>query len=205
MKIKPVYILGAVIAMLMTPLTASAQQKEDHKPDQIRFGLGGYPLMESIRFTGIGAYPGYYYRGPDLNRIYGDYKMPAYSTGVMNVETSWFLKKWFTFTLTTSASLSWQNFKDSMTDKRIGTDLAVDFYVIPQARFNWIGRDHLANLYTTIGLGAMIGTDFNDMTVIPAVQFTPIGIEIGRNVFGFCEFGIGMLYVGGQAGVGIRF
>lgn len=193
------------IALLLVPMMTSAQKKEDHRPDQIRFGLGGYPVIESLWFNGIGAYPDEYYRGPELNRIYGDYKTPAYSTGVMNVETSWFLRKWFTFTLTTSASLSWQGFKDSVTDKRTGADVIIDFYIIPQARFNWIGRDHLVNLYSTFGLGAMLGTDFEDLTVLPAIQLTPVGIEIGRKVFGFCEFGIGMLYIGGQAGVGFRF
>ena len=52
----------------------------------------------------------------------------------------------------------------------------------------------------------MAGYDLTKTGVIfPVFQLNPVGIEIGRKVFGFCELGIGFMYTGAMAGVGFRF
>ena len=94
---------------------------------------------------------------------------------------------------------------DPVTDERIKTSTSLIFQVVPQARFNWVSRD-LVKMYSSIGIGALIGYDLDKcFDILPTFQVTPIGIEVGRKVFGFCEGGIGMMYFGGMVGVGYRF
>ena len=112
--------------------------------------------METLFNVGFGHYPDIIWRGPELGMIYQDYKTPTYSTGVITAEASWFVRKWFTFSLTGGASLTWQGYRDSVTDKRTGTDVGVNLYIVPQARFNWV-RGERVRMYSTIGLGGVIG------------------------------------------------
>lgn len=206
MKIKLVHLFCAVFAILtILPAASSAQVRESSGPDQIRVGWGGYPLMESLFNVGFGTpIPGDYYRGMLLNSIYGDYSGPVFTTGVINAELSWYKKDWFTFSLATAASFTWENFRDSMTGLRTGTDVGLNLYVVPQVRFNWLRRETL-KMYSSFGFGALIATDFDEFNLVPAAQITPIGFEVGRKLFWFCEAGLGMLYFGGQFGIGYRF
>lgn len=193
-----------ITALLLIPMMASAQNVEHRKPDQVRIGLGGYPLMETLFNVGFGHYPDIYWRGPELGMIYQDYQTPTYSTGVITAEASWFVRKWFTFSLTGGASLTWQGYRDAVTDKRTGTDVGVNLYIVPQARFNWVRRERV-RMYSTIGLGGVIGITGDEFMAFPAIQLTPIGIEIGKKLYWFGEAGMGMLYFGGQTGIGYRF
>lgn len=204
MKTKPVHLFCAVFAILLLPVAASAQVRESSRPDQIRVGWGGYPLMETLFNVGFGVPPDDYYRGPLLSNVYGDYSGPVFTTGVINAEVSWYKKDWFTFSLTTAASFTWENFRDSVTDRRTGADVGLNLYLVPQARFNWLRRETF-KMYSSIGFGALIATDFDEVNLVPAAQLTPIGFEVGRKLFWFCEAGLGMLYFGGQFGIGYRF
>ena len=38
-----------------------------------------------------------------------------------------------------------------------------------------------------------------------SLQVTPVGISVGRDLFGFFEVGVGTIYVGGCFGIGYRF
>ena len=136
--------------------------------------------------------------------IYQDYSKPMYTTGVINAEFAWFHKPWFTFSFTTAVSLTWQGYRDAVTDERTGSDAGFNLYLVPQARFNWVRRE-CVKMYSTIGLGAMVGINDGEFGVLPAAQLTPVGIEVGRKLFGFGEIGLGMLHVGGQIGIGYRF
>jgi len=76
---------------------------------------------------------------------------------------------------------------------------------VPQCRFNWLRRD-LVKMYSSIGVGFLAGQDmYDEFLILPVGQVSPVGIEVGRKVFGFCELGIGMLYTGAKAGIGFRF
>lgn len=192
--------LIATIILICAATSAQAQ----HEPDQIRVGWGGYPLMESLLNVGFGCLCDTPVTYPDLNEIYHDYSKPTFSTGVINVEASWFHRDWFTFSFNVAASYTWEGYRDAVTDKRTGTEDGFILYIVPQARFNWVRRDWV-RMYSTVGLGVLAGITEGDFTVLPAAQLTPVGIEVGRRLFGFCEIGAGMLYFGGQAGIGFRF
>lgn len=192
-----------LIILLLFPIMASAQD-DNGWTRQMRFGLNGYPMTESVIHTWskcdcVGEI------GRSLSDVYFDYQKPMYTTGGISAEIAWLHKDWFTFALTMSANFTWQDNMNAVTHERTNTDTSLFLYVIPQARFNWLRRD-LVKMYSSVGLGMITGYDLNkDFSVFPAFQINPVGIEVGRKVFGFCELGVGMMYTGAMAGVGFRF
>lgn len=191
-----------VIALLLFTFAAGAQDNQNWKR-QARFGWSGYPVTESVIHTWHGCDCGD--RITYLHQIYRDYELAMYTTGGISGEIAWLYKDWFTFALTMQTNFTWQGMADAVSSERSGTDTSLFVYLVPQARFNWVRRD-LVKMYTSIGLGAMAGYDLSmEPGIIPVFELTPVGIEVGRKVFGFCEFGIGMLYTGAMAGVGFRF
>lgn len=191
-----------IIALLLFSFVAGAQENKNWKY-QARFGWSGYPVTESVIHTWkCCAYGDPYYR---LRDIYYDYKLPMYTTGGISGEVAWLYKDWFTFALTLSGNFTWQGTADAVTSDRTGTDTSLFLYLVPQARFNWVRRD-LVKMYSSIGLGVLAGYDLDkEPGILPVFQLNPVGIEVGRKVFGFCELGIGMMYTGAMAGVGFRF
>lgn len=191
-----------IIALLMISYIAGAQENKNWKREA-RFGWSGYPVMESF----FNAWHCCADIRPDiyLKDIYRDSELPMYTTGGISGEIAWLFKDWFTFALTLSGNLTWQGKADAVTSERTGTDTGLFLYLVPQARFNWVRRD-LVKMYSSIGVGVMAGYDLTKTGVIfPVFQLNPVGIEIGRKVFGFCELGIGFMYTGAMAGVGFRF
>ena len=189
-----------ILLFLMIPVVAIAQENQNWKR-QMRFGWSGYPVTEGLIHT-LGWDTDPY---PKLQDIYQAYEKPMYTTGGISAEIAWLHKKWLTLGVTLSGNFTWQGKMDPVTDERIKTSTSLIFQVVPQARFNWVSRD-LVKMYSSIGIGALIGYDLDKcFDILPTFQVTPIGIEVGRKVFGFCEGGIGMMYFGGMVGVGYRF
>lgn len=190
-----------MIFLLMLPVMAHAQ--ENGWKHQMRFGWGGYPVMENVIHTwswcDCGAHE------LSLGDIYSDYEKPMYTTGAISAESAWLYKDWFTFAVTLSGSFTWQSYADAITDARTGADTSLFVHIMPQARFNWLRREYV-RMYSSIGLGVLTGYDLEkDFGILPSGQLVPVGIEAGRKVFGFCELGIGFMYTGVNAGIGFRF
>ena len=189
-----------ILLFLMIPVMAIAQENQNWKR-QMRFGWSGYPATESV----INNWGGIWDEPTSLKEIYKSYQKPMYTTGGISAEIAWLNKDWFTFAVTLSGNLIWQGNMDAVTNERLKTSTSLMFQIVPQARFNWVRRD-LVKMYSSIGLGAIIGYDLDqEFGLLPTFQINPIGIEVGRKVFGFCECGLGMMYLGGMVGVGYRF
>lgn len=195
-----IYLAAMLFPIIVSGQESTPEKKYDH---QMRFGIGGYPVTEwfmySVSWCDCGPMP------PSLNRIYWDSESPLYSTGPISAEFSWLFKDWFTFSLTTAVNVTWENSYDSINGRRTGVEVGALAYVVPQCRFNWLRRD-LVKMYSSIGVGFLAGQDmYDEFLILPVGQISPVGIEVGRKVFGFCELGIGMLYTGAKAGIGFRF
>jgi hypothetical protein len=190
-----------ILLFLMIPVMAIAQENQNWKR-QMRFGWSGYPVTESIIHTWSWSD---WNPVTSLRDIYNAYQKPMYTTGGISAEIAWLNKERFTFALTLSGNFTWQGNIDAVTNERIKPSTSLMFQIVPQARFNWVRRD-LVKMYSSIGIGAIIGYDLDkEFGLLPTFQINPVGIEVGRKVFGFCECGLGMMYLGGMVGVGYRF
>jgi hypothetical protein len=74
-------------------------------------------------------------------------------------------------------------------------------------RFDWLRRE-VVTMYSSIGLGATICIDERRysryVAAYPIFDITWVGINVGRRVYGFAEFGGGVSGVV-RAGIGVRF
>lgn len=190
-------------AALLAVVSLQAQEK-DYKYE-VRLGYGGYPALDFAM-----AVPKYsvFWEGPSktdpLEGLYGDYLGNIYSSGVISAEFNWIFKKWFTFSLGMSTDVLVGTIRDGVTgsNKEVMTGAAVNF--LPQTRFTFVSKP-VVKLYASVGLGIYACSFNNDMSILPAFQLTPIGIMVGRRVFGFAEVGVGTMYSGAMAGIGFRF
>lgn len=190
--------------LLLIPLICTAQETGKEWKYQARFGWGGYPFTEWLMNGGL-AFEKFFPTEPNLSDIYFDDKGATMSTGAISAEFAWLYKDWFTFALSTSTNIVWRNSYDAVSGQRTGTDTAGFLYIVPELRFNWL-RGDMVKMYSSIGAGGLVGCDiYNDFIVLPVIQAVPIGIEVGQKVFGFCEYGVGMIHTGVMAGVGFRF
>ena len=94
---------------------------------------------------------------------------------------------------------------------------SLDSYLSAMASFkvSWYNRPAV-RLYSYFGLGLSYKYGYNDPVnglgqgtrihdIVAAFQFTPLGVQFGRRLFGFAEIGIGHYFSGAAAGIGYRF
>ena len=92
----------AILAALLIAAGASAQESGN-----LRIGLGGYPLIESIMTNGFGCNCALWSGPEDLESIYRDFNGNSYSTGAISAEYAWDVKKWFTCSLSAATNVFW--------------------------------------------------------------------------------------------------
>ena len=190
-----------ILLALFAPLCLAAQNKEtpEYRHDW-RFGFAGYPLIDQL-FFGYGHEPSY--NPIDTDHIYGDYHGDCTMVGLFSAEYNTNITQRFTFALSGYLNTVWTpmyNYKGQTSSLKTGLSL----HVIPTARFNYISRPAFS-MYSSIGLGLIVGTEKKELFAFPTFQLTPLGVTFGRKVFGFAEWSGGVSFFGGRAGIGYKF
>ncbi len=118
-------------------------------------------------------------------------------------------KKWFDLGATVSYYGEYSDLYSSDGWSPVRRDRTHYISVMPVVRFTWLNKNWV-RMYSSFGLGATIehGRRYYDdrpyRDVLVALQFTPIGISVGRSLFGFAEIGVGSQGVL-MMGVGYKF
>ncbi len=73
------------------------------------------------------------------------------------------------------------------------------------ARYSWLNRKYV-RMYSTLGMGRSFSleNDFSEGEGF-AMQVIPLGISVGKDIYGFAETGLGTAYFGINLGIGYRF
>lgn len=197
---KLLIICGGMLVLLAAALPVRAQ--EFAKQHELRLAAGFSPLdlhIDNFDRTG-GSFAGNYLQ----------YKGPTYTTGA-----SWALSygyrftKWFDLSLSVVYFGQYADIRSNVDDSLIMHDRNHMLTLLPAARFTWLNRD-LVRLYSSVAFGLTFDSGIYDSYsnhrrwrgIDPAFQLVPVGIAVGRSVFGFAEVGIGMQ---GLAVVGIGY
>ena len=181
---------------------------------ELNVGWGGFPVVDALTFSWFDLwetreeliwYPN------SLGDIYSGYTGPSYSTGVISAEFNMQFKKWFALGVQANFDAIWSTVHSSDTGERIGSANGLVFALLPYARFTYLNRP-VVKLYSAVGLGVTAGYRNYSAegysayaSAYPAFQLTPIGIMLGRRVYGLFELGVGTVYMGCRAGIGYRF
>lgn len=193
----------ALLLLVFLPLGASAQKDPDIPfRHEWRFGVAGFPLMESFMFSGwghdINPTP-----ADDLDNIYSDYSGATRALGLLSAEYSINYRKHFTFSIGGYFTGLWYNTYD-YKDVRKKTEVGFNLSILPTVRFKYVNREFFS-MYGSVAAGLAMGYIDKEFYAFPTFQVVPLGFTAGRKIYGFAEVGAGLLYIGGNIGVGYRF
>lgn len=158
--------------------------------------------------------------GGGLSAYYGGYPGNTYSSGCYSVGAEYHIARWFAVSADISIEALWRDVLENGTGRKTGTSKGVALAFVPQAKFIYLHRP-LVRIYSGIGFGAVQCFGFETMehryvdengshvdpgqTLRFTGQFTLIGVEVGRKLFGFLECGSGSIFTGIRAGAGYKF
>lgn len=192
------------LAMEASAQNQAGKQKEPAKYEhEWRFGVAGYPIMELLGYSKWGydyevMIPG----NTDIDRLYKDYHGPRRMIGLISAEYSYNRHKHLTFAVGGYASTVWENSYDYLGNRK-GINAGFNLSIVPTVRWKYFVRDKFS-MYGSAGLGISVGY-FEEWNIWPTFEFVPLGLTFGDKVYGFVEYGAGLLYIGGAAGIGYRF
>lgn len=212
---------------LMMALSATAQSYDDSR--SLKLGRKGYEHYDhEIRLT-VGYMPisdhdlfsGYYWADvfvpeKNYNVLYpssqyyrGKYKI----SGGYSLSYMYSPRKWFSFGLYVGYGCDWFTTNLNLTEEVVKTHYEHHIMFVPTVRFSYLNR-RIVRLYSSLGIGYGIcaeRTKEPDGKVLERsneafcpVQFTPIGISVGRRLYGFAECTVGSLACF-SAGIGYKF
>ena len=181
---------------------------------EVNIGWAGYPGSSALSDCFSDLFYDRYVNSTSpsgsMGDIYADYAGPLYSTGNIAAEFNIQFKKWFALGLQANFDGLWATAFSSETGERMGNCGGIVFSFLPYARFTYLNRP-VVKLYSAVGLGVGVGyrkydfSGFDSTIVYPSFQMTPIGIMVGKRLYGLFELGIGTVYFGCRAGIGYRF
>lgn len=131
----------------------------------------------------------------------------GYITGAVNIAYSYRFKKWFELSLIFSYSGYFRQFYDTMTDRPAFRQNGFSVSFVPFVRFVWLNRP-VVKMYSGLGIGCSFAGDVTPLerstVIIPAIDITPIGIKVGKKIYGLAEVSLGTTGAV-SAGIGYRF
>ena len=215
--------LASFVTMLLACglLSAPAEARRVRTETANAFELKHHELTVS---TGIvpGRYSfGYNYISPfDDGSLAGLYESAAYyereyTSGVWSLGYTYNFTKLLAVYTSISYERGWTDYCRRSDDALAARN--VDGYLSAVASFkvNWFNRP-MVRLYSYAGIGISFNHYSNDSVGYPgkgrkyhdllfAGQVTPIGVTVGKSIFGFAELGLGTCFSGIAFGVGYRF
>ena len=228
-KLKSIFFL-----LLATSMSFSLNGQEEPSWEQtlprhdIQFGLGDPALLAS----GIGEFLlykfdysssshygyDYYYGGEADSWFYRDVvNTLTFVTPTLNFEYRYRFAKWFWFGGLVSYADIYNQYKDRVTQEAVAHTNIHYISVMPSVRFSWLNKKYIT-LYSGLSLGCTVAVGNKYWSDIPnngtlyepfggaslSGQLTAVGIQGGKNWYGFAEIGLG--YQGFvKAGFGYKF
>lgn len=188
-----------IAALLLAAGSVHAQEAVSHR-FTVRAGVG-LPGAGTEYFTQGTTKTTY-----GLEAIYGDYISDLKATPAISLEAYYTFNQWLRFGLDVIYGTYENQVMNGITDQVSRERKGQSYIILPTASVNYYQKGAL-NLYMALGVGAGYYSGFDNMENKLAfnVQFTPLGIEYGRKLFGFAEAGLGTAVSWVRGGIGYRF
>lgn len=190
-----------LLLLLVATSFAEARDREPFVPQhELRLTAGVWPLIAYVNMwtTCVDEYfvPGQPRRGS------------VYTSGAWSLAYDYRFARWFDLGLALSYYGEYNRLYGSFGWTPIGHDRTHCVSVMPVVRLTWLDRKWV-RMYSSAGMGVLVeretyGSGGSYRDVLVAFQFTPIGISVGRALFGFAEIGFGAQGTA-MIGVGYKF
>lgn len=218
MKNSGLFFFAALVMILFPDHAASARKLQSRSEE---FSQARHEIS-----AGTALLPGRYAFGYNYGSFHEHGSMPGVYLDSKSFEREYTSGVWaagyacnFTKVVSIQANLIYEAGWLRHYDRKTGamTDRSLDSYLTAIASFkaSWFNRSSV-RMYSYFGLGCAwnhsrsialqgVSPDRGYDSVVAAFQFTPIGIQVGRKMFGFAEAGIGHYFCGIAVGAGYRF
>ena len=176
--------------------------------DNIRIGIGAPSLLQMRFLEGPDS------RISDEQRAYNNtlsgkfadyryYETPTYYVPPITIEYSHYVNRWFSLGGKMAFSALYSRYRHIATDELLRTDGSYTVGLIVNARFDYLRRK-VVQLYSSIGFGLAARFAYNNGIVSPMYDMTLFGIMVGKDFYGYFEFGGGISGLA-RIGIGYRF
>lgn len=198
-----------LLIILLALLSFSAFAQSDEEPGVHWDIRGGMSVVSSFTTGKMEPRRASYYSPSgirSLASLYGDYNGEVTATNNFGAEALIHLGKRSSVGFGLYANHLWCDSFRGVDGKQIGTQKAAALMLVPTYRLYYLSKD-IVRLYGSVSLG-LIAYFNNSNRSIPAdavFELSPVGVEVGRDWYGFLELGAGSVYVGFSFGVGYRF
>lgn len=141
-----------------------------------------------------------------LESIYSDYHDETRSTGGLGVGAEYKFNHWISAGVDINATLYYHNNYGALNANSTDLKIGAAINILPKVRLFYMDRPK-CRLYTSFALGiaAYPGFYLADEKFTPSYQLSPFGVEFGKKISGFVEWGFGLQYSGLRAGVSYKF
>lgn len=181
---------------------------------ELRFGAGAYGVGYTI-LGYTGCYDdapmfrgGYSLQNFEFSKIYAD---AEYYTGVYSLNYSYRFNRTVSFGAVLSCAGVTQRYRSIADDSQAGGYNRHFVSVMPLLRLYWLNSRYVC-LYSSVGLGVTVERNVEKFGnrrwvhsgILFAGQLSPLGITVGKRLYGFAELGVGTqgVIIGG---IGYRF
>ena len=151
-----------------------------------------------------------------LYQMYDGYLRNVYHSGGLYADIGWSPRYWLTVHVSITDSMYWGAKYDSMTDKPSGNIFVNQLSVMPGVRFQWsVGGIVMLHAGVGFGLGLFSNSKGfsdvvsagelyspGDMSLQYQYEVVPIGVRVGKRLYGFADITVGS--TGSGSGAGFR-
>ena len=181
--------LVILCCMLLIPFASSYAQEYKYEAK-----LGCFPVdaLNLVYLMG---------EDPSGETTYG----PMKTAGIFSADFDYKVKKWLTVGAKVNYRNSWRDMKTISDGLEVfSIDRLQAVSVMPTVKFT-TGYDSVFRYYATLGVGAGMDLSSGVNDAFVALQFTPVGISVGKKVSWYFELGIGHAFMGFMTGLSWRF
>ena len=181
--------LVILCCMLLIPFASSYAQKYKYEAKLGWFPVDALNLVYLMR------------EDPSGGTTYG----PMKTSGLFSADFDYKVKKWLTVGAKVNYRNSWRDMKTISDGLEVfSIDRLQAVSVMPTVKFT-TGYDSVFRYYATLGVGAGMDLSSGVNDAFMALQFTPVGISVGKKISWYFELGIGHAFMGCMTGLSWRF
>ena len=179
--------------LFSTTLWGQADQKptQNYPRQEVSISYGDVLLAISPIYNtqGTSNYPNHNWFAPNT------YKGDEVSPGAFSLSYMYGIKKWLWLGVSATYTSFYQKVYD-FSHQKVATNSGHKMAIVPTIRFMYVNKESF-NLYSAFGIGASFGLyndkemDIHNFNMHPVIQFTGIGVSVGKSLRGFAEFGCG--------------
>lgn len=188
---KNLFILFGVLAGLVLFDTRPVAAQDFARQHEVSLSVGWLP--SPTNFTKY-DYNAFYHRGA------------TYTGGAWTAAYGYSFKKWLQVGGSITYYGEFGSVHNNLDDSKVRNESCNLIFITPTVRFAWLNRNWV-RLYSTVGISYGLAIEKYGNTYTShglSCQLTPIGIIVGKSLYGFAELGIGSQGIA-KVGIGYRF